>query len=62
MLVAIAYRELTMLVSKIGDDLAVRLSAEDVERLGLKEGDEVEITRADETALARRTRMKVVRH
>ena len=33
-----------MLVSKIGDDLAVRLSADDVARLGLKEGDQVEIT------------------
>jgi antitoxin MazE len=34
-----------MLVSKWGDGLAVRLSAEDVERLGLKEGDIVEVTR-----------------
>lgn len=42
-----------MLVSKIGDELAVRLSAEDVARLGLKEGDEVvvEIRRAGEPAL-----------
>ncbi len=38
-----------MLVSKWGDDLAVRLSAEDVARLGLKEGDEVvvEVKRAE---------------
>jgi antitoxin MazE len=35
-----------MIVSKIGDDLAVRLSADDVARLGVKEGDAVEITRA----------------
>ena len=41
-----------MLVSKIGDELAVRLSAEDVARLDLKEGDEVvvEIRRAGEPA------------
>jgi antitoxin MazE len=32
-----------MLVSKWGGSLAVRLSEEDVARLGLKEGDEVEI-------------------
>ncbi len=32
-----------MLVSKIGDDLAVRLSADDAARLGLKEGDQVEL-------------------
>jgi len=32
-----------MLVSKWGDDLAVRLSADDVARLDLKEGDEVEV-------------------
>lgn len=37
-----------MLVSKIGDDLAVRLSADDVARLGLKEGDVVEVRRATE--------------
>lgn len=37
-----------MLVSKIGDDLAVRLSADDVARLGLKEGDQVEVKRAAE--------------
>ena len=37
-----------MLVSKIGDDLAVRLSADDAERLGLKEGDQVEVRRAGE--------------
>ena len=38
-----------MLVSKWGDDLAVRLSADDVARLGLKEGDEVvvEVKRAE---------------
>jgi antitoxin MazE len=34
---------MAMLVSKWGDSLAVRLSAEDVARLGLKEGDEVEV-------------------
>ena len=32
-----------MIITKIGDDLAVRLSADDVARLGLKEGDEVEV-------------------
>jgi antitoxin MazE len=37
-----------MLVSKIGDDLAVRLSADDAARLGLKEGDQVEIRRTAE--------------
>ncbi len=36
-----------MLVSKIGDDLAVRLSADDVARLGLKEGDQVEVRLAE---------------
>ena len=41
-----------MIVTRIGDSLAVRLSAEDVTRLGLKEGDEVvvEIRRAGEPA------------
>lgn len=37
-----------MLVSKIGDDLAVRLSADDAARLGLKEGDRV-IVRLEES-------------
>lgn len=32
-----------MLVSKVGDGLAVRISEDDVARLGLKEGDEVEV-------------------
>ena len=32
-----------MIVTKIGDSLGVRLSADDVARLGLKEGDEVEV-------------------
>jgi antitoxin MazE len=32
-----------MLVSKWGNDLAVRLSADDVARLGLKEGDVVDV-------------------
>ena len=32
-----------MIVTRIGDSLAVRLSADDVIRLGLKEGDEVEV-------------------
>lgn len=32
-----------MLVSKIGDELAVRLSADDAARLGLKEGDRVTV-------------------
>jgi antitoxin MazE len=32
-----------MIVTKIGDSLAVRLSADDIARLGLKEGDEVEV-------------------
>lgn len=38
-----------MLVSKWGESLAVRLSAEDVARLDLKEGDEVvvEVKRAE---------------
>ncbi|QDM18734.1 AbrB family transcriptional regulator [Tardiphaga sp. vice352] len=38
-----------MIVTKIGDSLAVRLSADDVARLGLKEGDEVvvEVKRAE---------------
>ena len=42
-----------MLVSKWGDGLAVRLSDDDVARLGLKEGDEVvvEVRRAEEPAL-----------
>lgn len=33
-----------MIVSKWGDSLAVRLSADDVVRLGLKEGDKVLVT------------------
>lgn len=36
-----------MLVSRIGDDLAVRLSADDAARLGLKEGDQVEVRLAE---------------
>lgn len=32
-----------MHVTRLGDGLAVRLSADEVERLGLKEGDEVEV-------------------
>ncbi len=32
-----------MIVTKIGDRLAVALPADDVARLGLKEGDEVEV-------------------
>ena len=36
-----------MIITKIGDDLAVRLSPDDVARLGLKEGDEVEVKRAE---------------
>ena len=41
-----------MIITKIGNDLAVRLSADDVARLGLKEGDEVvvEVRRAGEPA------------
>jgi antitoxin MazE len=35
-----------MLVTKIGDSLAVRLSAEDAARINLKEGDQVEIISA----------------
>lgn len=42
-----------MLVSKVGDDLAVRLSAEDVARIGLKEGDQVEVRRAAEPAFVK---------
>ena len=38
-----------MIITKIGNDLAVRLSADDVARLGLKEGDEVEVKRAEKT-------------
>ena len=38
-----------MIITKIGDDLAVRLSADDVAHLGLKEGDEVEVKRAEKT-------------
>ena len=38
-----------MIITRIGDDLAVRLSADDVARLGLKEGDEVEVKRAEKT-------------
>jgi antitoxin MazE len=41
---------MAMIITKIGDDLAVRLSADDVARLGLKEGDEVEVKRAGEPA------------
>lgn len=32
-----------MIVTKIGDSLGIRLSEEDVARLGLKEGDTVEV-------------------
>ena len=39
-----------MIVSRIGDDLAVRLTADDVARLGLKEGDAVDVTRAEQVA------------
>lgn len=34
-----------MKVTKLGDGLAIQLSAELVERLGLKEGDDVEVHR-----------------
>jgi antitoxin MazE len=34
---------MAMIVSKWGDSLGARLSAEDVARLGLKEGDEVDV-------------------
>ena len=40
-----------MQVSKWGNSLAVRLPAKLVEELGLKEGDEVEVRRADDGAL-----------
>ena len=33
-----------MQVTKLGDGLAVRLSADEIERLGLREGDEVEVS------------------
>ena len=36
-----------MRIFKWGDDFAVRLSADDVARLGLKEGDEIEIKRTE---------------
>ena len=41
-----------MIVTKIGDSLSVALPAEDIARLGLKEGDEVivEVRRAGESA------------
>ena len=41
-----------MIVTRIGDSLGIRLTAEDVARLGLKEGDmvEVEVRRAGEPA------------
>ena len=32
-----------MIVTRIGDSLAVQLSSDDVARLGLEEGDEVEV-------------------
>jgi antitoxin MazE len=44
-----------MLVSKWGDGLAVRLSEEDVARLGLKEGDEVEVKRAESPVMPAET-------
>jgi antitoxin MazE len=36
-----------MIVTRIGDSLGIRLNAEDVARLGLKEGDMVEVTRTE---------------
>jgi antitoxin MazE len=43
---------MAMIVTRVGDSLGVRLSAEDVARLDLKEGDEVtvEVRRAGEPA------------
>jgi antitoxin MazE len=41
------YRSQTMLVSKWGNSLAIRLPAAVVEALGLREGDEIEIEVAD---------------
>ncbi|MDB5654249.1 MAG: transcriptional regulator/antitoxin, MazE [Tardiphaga sp.] len=38
-----------MIVTKIGDSLGIRLSAEDVARLGLKEGDKVVVKPLDIT-------------
>ena len=38
-----------MIVTKIGDSLAVALPPDEVDRLGLKEGDEVEVKRAEKT-------------
>jgi antitoxin MazE len=34
---------MAMIVTRIGDSLGIRLTAEDVARLGLKEGDMVEV-------------------
>ncbi|WP_295846665.1 AbrB family transcriptional regulator [Tardiphaga sp.] len=39
-----------MIVTKIGDSLGIRLSAEDVARLGLKEGDKVVVKPLDITS------------
>ena len=47
-----------MLVSKIGDELAVRLSADDAARLGLKEGDQVEVTRMETRTAEQAARRK----
>ena len=52
-----------MIVTRVGDSLGIRLTAEDVARLGLKEGDEVEVevkraesrpSGSDDAAVARR--------
>lgn len=40
-----------MLVSKSGNSLAVRISADVVRELGLKEGDSVDLRRAEDGAL-----------
>ena len=45
-----------MQVSKWGNSLAVRLPKELVERLGLKEGDDLQIVAADTTTIAVETR------
>jgi antitoxin MazE len=50
--------EFVMKVSKWGNSLAIRLPANEVARLGLKEGDDIEavLTRKDDAALAERKR------